>query len=183
MPRGQEAAPPPAPVPVGSVDSKTPDVPADNQADLGDLVQAVKAVCQIDPVLATRRKLQQATEAAQAFAQAQVPATQLPAFSAWWMTYHWLGQRGQPPTPAQLRDDWGRFTHFEKHGPPDSYAPPGDAHDPRRPFSSQSGPHRQAPFPDDEDPLDAEFRRLSDARMDAALEKLTYGAVVAVPGV
>jgi len=33
----------------------------------------------------------------------------LRAFRRWWDAHFWLGQRGQPPKPHQVREEWGRF--------------------------------------------------------------------------
>lgn len=30
-------------------------------------------------------------------------------FAEWWYTHDWRGKEGQPPQPAQVRDEWGQF--------------------------------------------------------------------------
>lgn len=38
-----------------------------------------------------------------------ITADDLVQYGEWWYNEDWRGKKGQPPTPAQVRDNWGKF--------------------------------------------------------------------------
>jgi len=46
--------------------------------------------------------------------EAGVKPQDLKAFRKWWDRHDWRGQKGQSPTPAQVRQEWGAFEQYRE---------------------------------------------------------------------
>jgi len=67
-------------------------------------------LCDIDLAIATKRQKQQLGQSSKLLKdKAGATPEQIEAFGSWWYADDWRGQKGQPPTPAQVREVWGRF--------------------------------------------------------------------------
>jgi len=71
---------------------------------------SLAALCDIDLAIATKRQKQQLGQSSKLLKdKAGATPEQIEAFGSWWYADDWRGQKGQPPTPAQVREVWGRF--------------------------------------------------------------------------
>ena len=72
---------------------------------------ALAEVCRIDLSLATNNQKQQLGQSAKLLRdKAKVAPAEIARFGAWWYAEDWRGKKGQAPTPAQVREEWARFT-------------------------------------------------------------------------
>ena len=69
----------------------------------------VTQACKIDVALASAQNLKAASRVALALYSNPNIAQVLKDFLTWWAANDWRGQKGQPPTPAQIGDTWGQF--------------------------------------------------------------------------
>jgi DNA-binding Lrp family transcriptional regulator len=70
---------------------------------------ALSEICKIDLSLATDVQKRQIGQSVKMLKKAEVTIDQLERFSKYWYTQDWRGKKGQPPTPAQVRAEWGKF--------------------------------------------------------------------------
>jgi len=70
---------------------------------------ALSKLCVVDLNVATNVQKQQLGQSAKKLKKAGVTSEQIDTFGKWWYKENWLGKKGQPPTPAQVRNEWGKF--------------------------------------------------------------------------
>lgn len=46
--------------------------------------------------------------------EAGIGSQDLREFRQWWNRHDWRGQKGQPPSPIQVRQEWGTFEKYRK---------------------------------------------------------------------
>jgi len=66
-------------------------------------------VCLIDLAMATKTQKDQLGQSAKMFKAAEETPDRIANFGKWWNENDWRGKKGQPPTPAQVREKWGEF--------------------------------------------------------------------------
>jgi hypothetical protein len=70
---------------------------------------ALTELCAADLKVATDTQKNQFGQSAKILQKAGVTPSQIEEFGKWWYAEDWRGKTGQPPTPAQVRSEWGRF--------------------------------------------------------------------------
>lgn len=81
-----------------------------------DTVVALAQVCQIDMKVFTKRQKGQLLQATKILREAGVTIKDINAFGVWWFREDWRGKRGSPPSPSQVRQEWGRFKAAKEAG-------------------------------------------------------------------
>lgn len=72
-----------------------------------EIITTLAKVCAVDLSLATTAQKGQVTQSARILHdKAGATAASIEAFGAWWRANDWRGKKGQPPTPAQVRECW-----------------------------------------------------------------------------
>jgi hypothetical protein len=97
-----------------SVTSKKKIKPLTERAD--SICEALIEVCDVEPLLASKKILAQLKTASAAFKSAyegKCPfeglALEIKQFKVWWYIRDWRGQNGQAPTPTDVRDKWRSY--------------------------------------------------------------------------
>ena len=70
---------------------------------------ALSNLCVVNLKVATKAQRSQISQSANILKKAGVMPEQIDAFGNWWYDEDWRGKKGQPPTPAQVRSEWGKF--------------------------------------------------------------------------
>lgn len=70
---------------------------------------ALAKVCKIDLAMATKTQKNQIGQSAKVFKAAGETPDRINNFGVWWYENDWRGKKRQPPTPAQVREEWGKF--------------------------------------------------------------------------
>lgn len=70
---------------------------------------ALAEACSIAVGLATSNQKRQLGQSAKLLKKSGALPDDLARFRAWWDENDWRGKKGQPPAPAQVREEWGRF--------------------------------------------------------------------------
>lgn len=66
-------------------------------------------VCKIDLNLMTETQRHQLGQSSSLLKKAGVLPEQIERFEKYWYSMDWRGKKGQAPTPAQVRAEWGKF--------------------------------------------------------------------------
>jgi hypothetical protein len=83
-----------------------------------ELILAVATVSKVNLSLATVPQRSQVTQTAKLLHQkAQADADQVAAFATWWYAVDWRGRQGDPPTPAQIRENWQKWQDAQQAAP------------------------------------------------------------------
>jgi len=78
------------------------------------MFSALAQTCQIDLTLMTSEQRGQLNQSEKRLRKAGILPEDLQGFGQWWFANDWRGKKGQPPTPAQVRSEWGKFTAWKK---------------------------------------------------------------------
>jgi hypothetical protein len=78
-------------------------------ADAKAMTNAVMDACCFLPDTATQRQWGRAGKTAQVLRAAGRLPGDIVAFVDWWYDRDWRGKQGDPPTPEQMRSEWGTF--------------------------------------------------------------------------
>jgi len=70
---------------------------------------ALMKICKFDSKLMTKDQRGQLASESKRLKAADVTAEQIERFSKYWYGVDWRGKKGQAPTPAQVRAEWGKF--------------------------------------------------------------------------
>lgn len=70
---------------------------------------ALSEVCVVDLAVMTEAQRGQLAQSSKKLRSAGATPKQIEGFGAWWYENDWRGKKGQPPTPAQVRTEWGKF--------------------------------------------------------------------------
>lgn len=70
---------------------------------------ALSRVCKVDLKLMTEAQRQQLGQSSKLLKKAGVLPEQIERFGKYWYGVDWRGKKGQVPTPAQVRAEWGKF--------------------------------------------------------------------------
>jgi len=71
---------------------------------------ALADLCVVDLAVSTKTQRDQLGQTAKILrTKAEASPEQITAFGEWWYGNDWRGKQGQPPTPAQVRSEWGKF--------------------------------------------------------------------------
>lgn len=74
-------------------------------------------LCHVDLKVATDKQIGQLDQAAKALIKTVEDSDQFKdKFGVYWLTVDWRGKQGQPPTPAQIREVYGDYSHWLEHG-------------------------------------------------------------------
>jgi len=80
--------------------------------------------CAIDLAVATEPQKRQVQQSAQMLSSSPGAAlSDLSQFRDWWSKHDWRGKKGDIPTPAQVRAEWGKFREYLRRN--SSSVPPG----------------------------------------------------------
>lgn len=66
-------------------------------------------VCKIDLTLISDKQRGQLNKESAKLVKANIQLEEITKFGEWWKAYDWRGQRGQPPLPSQVSENWGQF--------------------------------------------------------------------------
>jgi len=67
-------------------------------------------LCEVDLAVATKRQAQQVGQSSKLLKEkAGATPEQIVEFGKWWYANDWRGKQDQAPTPAQVREAWGKF--------------------------------------------------------------------------
>jgi len=81
-----------------------------NQEDGRAWFVALSDLCVVDLAVSTKTQRDQLGQTAKILrTKAEASPEQITAFGEWWYENDWRGKQGQPPTPAQVRSEWGKF--------------------------------------------------------------------------
>lgn len=86
--------------------------------DHWNMVVVLAQVCQIDMRTYTGRQKGQLLQAAKILRDAEITIEDVQQFGAWWFKEDWRGKRGSPPSPSQIRQEWGRYEAAKKADAP-----------------------------------------------------------------
>ena len=75
-----------------------------------DWFMALSDICVVDLSVATKAQKDQLGQSAKILKKSGATPEQIASFSEWWKSEDWRGKQGQAPTPAQVRNEWGKFT-------------------------------------------------------------------------
>lgn len=88
----------------------------DEQTDGRAWFLALTEVCVVELSVATDAQKGQLGTSAKMLKKAGATPEQIAAFGSWWYDNDWRGKKGQPPTPAQVRSEWGKFKRADSDG-------------------------------------------------------------------
>jgi len=83
----------------------TPKPPNDSQQMFGSLCES----CQLDWKVMSETAKRQVNQSGKKLREASYTPDDILACGRWWWDNDWRGKKGEPPTPAQLRDVMGKF--------------------------------------------------------------------------
>jgi len=84
--------------------------PTEKQKQNQDMFNAIAKVCQINWRVASSRAKGQINQSGKKLRDEGFSSDDILSFGEWWFAKDWRGVKGQPPTPAQIRDEIGKFT-------------------------------------------------------------------------
>ena len=70
---------------------------------------AICEACQLDWKVMSQRAKQQVNQSGSLLRKAGYTPENVTACGRWWWDNDWRGKKGEPPTPAQIRDVIGKF--------------------------------------------------------------------------
>lgn len=70
---------------------------------------ALADICVVNLSVATQTQKNQLGQSSKILKKAGATPEQIRGFAGWWYAEDWRGKQGQPPTPAQVRSEWGKF--------------------------------------------------------------------------
>ncbi len=70
---------------------------------------SLATICQKDLTIITSGEKQAIFKAAKTMGEKGYTPDDVASFGRWWQANDWRGQKGQPPTLAQVRSEWGRY--------------------------------------------------------------------------
>jgi len=70
---------------------------------------SMASLCVVDLKVATKAQTGNLGQSSKKLKDAGVTPEQIDAFGPWWYENDWRGKQGQPPTPSQVRSEWGKF--------------------------------------------------------------------------
>lgn len=70
---------------------------------------ALMTLCKFDSKLMTKDQRGQLAGESKRFKTAGITPEQIARFGKYWYAQDWRGKKGQAPTPAQVRAEWGKF--------------------------------------------------------------------------
>ena len=70
---------------------------------------SLASLCVADLSVATKAQTGLLGQSSKKLKDAGVTPEQIDAFGSWWYENDWRGKTGQPPTPSQVRSEWGKF--------------------------------------------------------------------------
>lgn len=88
------------------------------QTNVEQLADTIADLCKIDRALASNGKLQKIKAATVKLYARQASPDDVKGFGRWWTSFDWRGQKGSPPTPDQICDEWERFRGAKLNGSP-----------------------------------------------------------------
>lgn len=74
-----------------------------------DMVVVLAHVCRIHLGTITNRQKGILRQTAKNLLNAGINPRQVTGFAKWWAEADWRGKRGDTPTPAQVRTEWGKY--------------------------------------------------------------------------
>ena len=86
---------------------------------------ALAECCSILLTVATANQKRQLGQSSKLLKKTEATPEQITLFREWWDVEDWRGKKGQAPTPAQVRAEWGRFLEsgFAAHAASDPLDP------------------------------------------------------------
>ena len=73
------------------------------------MVMVLAKVCDIFLRTATKKQLGMLAQTAKSLRRTGVTVEQVVDFGVYWGQTDWRGKRGNPPVPAQIRTEWGKY--------------------------------------------------------------------------
>ena len=83
--------------------------PTEKQIENQNMFSAIAEVCGIDWHVASEDKKGQINQSGGKLRQGNYTAADILSFGEWWFEHDWRGQKGQRPTPVQIRDEIGKW--------------------------------------------------------------------------
>ena len=77
---------------------------------------SLASLCVVDLTVATKAQTGLLGQSSKKLKDAGVTPEQIDAFGSWWYENDWRGKQDQPPTPSQVRSEWGKFMHAGGEG-------------------------------------------------------------------
>lgn len=74
------------------------------------MFSALAEICKIDLELITKEMRGKLNQTEKMFRGKGIAPADVASFGQWWTKHDWRGQKGAPPTPAQVRETWGQYT-------------------------------------------------------------------------
>lgn len=77
------------------------------------MFSAVAAACQINWRLCTEGQRGALNQTESKLREVGAIPDDIKQFYKWWCVHDWRGQKGEPPEPHQIREEWGRFEEWQ----------------------------------------------------------------------
>ena len=95
---------------------KKPEAKATTESPAREMFSALANLCRFDLKLITDKIRGQLNQAEKKLRAAGHDPAQVEAFGAWWYKNDWRGKQDQPPTIAQVLENWGQFEKRSLNG-------------------------------------------------------------------
>lgn len=84
----------------------------ENRLRFQPLPSSLAEICKLNLVTLTRKQATSLKESTETLLKVGATPERIKLFEVYWYKHDWRGKKGEPPTPAQVCEEWGKFEAY-----------------------------------------------------------------------